>query len=90
VVDFELNLVKDLGVEVVNGRTLTTEDLTIENLKKDGYNAIFLGFGHPEPKVIPMFENLDASHGFHTSKDFLPKVAKASKPGKSLDTLDSF
>uniref|UniRef100_A0A1I7YP08 dihydropyrimidine dehydrogenase (NADP(+)) n=1 Tax=Steinernema glaseri TaxID=37863 RepID=A0A1I7YP08_9BILA len=35
----------------------------------------------PEPKKIGIFEGLDVSHGFYTSKDFLPLVSKASKPG---------
>ena len=35
----------------------------------------------PEPKRIPIFEGLKLEHGFYTSKDFLPVVARASKPG---------
>jgi dihydropyrimidine dehydrogenase (NADP+) len=37
--------------------------------------------GLPKPKLIPAFENLSEDMGFYTSKTFLPKVAKASKPG---------
>merc|ERR1712218_305356 len=43
--------------------------------------AVFLGLGNPNPKIIPMFKDLTEQQGFHTSKSFLPKVAKASKPG---------
>ena len=38
--------------------------------------------GLPQPKLIPQFEGLTKSHGFWTSKDFLPVVSKGSKPGK--------
>jgi hypothetical protein len=37
--------------------------------------------GLPDPKKISIFENLTEDMGFYTSKDFLPKVTKASKPG---------
>ena len=35
----------------------------------------------PDPKRIPLFEGLTEEMGFYTSKDFLPKVAAASKAG---------
>nr|XP_037288557.1 dihydropyrimidine dehydrogenase [NADP(+)]-like isoform X3 [Rhipicephalus microplus] len=79
VVSFELDLVKDLGVRVEFNKALG-QDFTLQSLKKD-YDAVFLGIGLPDPKVIPIFEGLDSSHGFFTSKTFLPLVAKASKPG---------
>lgn len=50
-------------------------DLTVKKLKGEmGFAAIFIGIGNPEPKKIPIFEKLEESHGFFTSKDFLPKV----------------
>ncbi|KAL1416901.1 hypothetical protein MTO96_027396 [Rhipicephalus appendiculatus] len=79
VVSFELDLVKDLGVKVEFNKALG-RDITLQSLKND-YDAVFLGIGLPDPKVIPIFEGLDSSHGFFTSKTFLPLVAKASKPG---------
>lgn len=57
---------------------LTTE----QGLQKDGYKAIFVGIGMPSSKRIPIFADLTENQGFFTSKDFLPKVAKASKPGR--------
>ena len=52
-------------------------DLTVKKLKGEmGFAAVFIGIGNPEPKKIPIFEKLDESHGFFTSKDFLPKVKK--------------
>lgn len=58
--------------------------LTIKGLLGDGYEAVFVGIGLPDPKVIPMFEGLTMEQGFYTSKDFLPLVAKTSKPGEML------
>ena len=53
----------------------------MRGLLSEGYEAVFVGIGLPDPKVAPMFEGLTAEEGFYTSKDFLPVVAVASKPG---------
>ena len=37
--------------------------------------------GLPNPNKDAIFNNLTESHGFFTSKNFLPEVAKASKSG---------
>ncbi|PSN52992.1 Dihydropyrimidine dehydrogenase [NADP(+)] [Blattella germanica] len=81
VVNFEIELVKDLGVQIETGRALSTKDLTIKGLLNDGYKAIFLGIGLPEPKIIRQFEGLTEEMGFYTSKSFLPSVSKGSKAG---------
>ena len=67
-------------------------DLTVEKLKGEmGFAAVFIGIGNPEPKKISIFEKLDESHGFFTSKDFLPKVneilrfLKSNHSGNNLD-----
>jgi len=52
-------------------------------LKEQGYQGVFIGIGLPQAKRIPIFEKLDQSVGFYTSKDFLPQVSAASKPGTS-------
>jgi dihydropyrimidine dehydrogenase (NADP+) len=80
VISFELQLVKDLGVKIVTGKALG-RDFTVQSLKSEGHEAIFIGIGLPEPKLIPIFEDLTLDQGFYTSKTFLPLVAKASKPG---------
>ena len=36
----------------------------------------------PEPKKVGIFAGLGIENGFYTSKDYLPLVAKASKPGR--------
>eukprot|EP01117_Protostelium_nocturnum_P020930 TRINITY_DN976_c0_g1_i1.p1 TRINITY_DN976_c0_g1~~TRINITY_DN976_c0_g1_i1.p1 ORF type:complete len:1015 (+),score=397.43 TRINITY_DN976_c0_g1_i1:95-3139(+) len=80
VVDFEVSLMTDLGVKVQFGKELG-RDFTVESLRKEGYEAIFLGTGFPAPKVEKVFEGMGTKDGFYSSKDFLPLVAKASKPG---------
>lgn len=77
-VNFEIDLVKDLGVKIVTGRKLSTKDLTIQKLLSET-DAIFLGIGLPQPKINPLFKNLTTEQGFYTSKSFLPKVTAASK-----------
>jgi dihydropyrimidine dehydrogenase (NADP+) len=83
VVKFEIDMMKDLGVKIEHNKPLTTENngLTLESLEKDGYEAVFLGIGLPNPNMIPIFQGLEKSQGFYTSKNFLPTVALASKPG---------
>ena len=81
VVNFEIDLMKDLGVKIEHGRYLSTKDLTLEKMKSDGFKAVFIGIGNPEPKTIPIFNGLDEAKGYFTSKSFLPQVARASKPG---------
>lgn len=81
VVDFEINLVKDLGVKFETGRSLSTKDITIQKLLDNGTAAVFLGIGLPQAKIAPVFQGLTESQGFFTSKDFLPRVADGSKRG---------
>jgi dihydropyrimidine dehydrogenase (NADP+) len=81
VVEFEMKLMKDLGVKVVTGKELGTNGFSVESLRADGYAAIFLGIGMPKPKIDKVFQGLTTKEGFFTSKDFLPQVSAASKPG---------
>ncbi|CAD5111842.1 DgyrCDS1106 [Dimorphilus gyrociliatus] len=81
-VNFEIKLMKDLGVKVeLNKPFSACNGLTLDSLKKSGNKAIFLGFGLPNAKVIPLFEGLSEKNGFYTSKSFLPRVSAASKAG---------
>uniref|UniRef100_A0A1B0CRF4 Dihydropyrimidine dehydrogenase [NADP(+)] n=1 Tax=Lutzomyia longipalpis TaxID=7200 RepID=A0A1B0CRF4_LUTLO len=81
VVNFEINLVRDLGVKFETGRSLSVQDITVEKLLNSGTDAIFLGIGLPQPTLNPIFKDLTPEHGFYTSKDFLPLVAAGSKRG---------
>lgn len=80
-VDFEINLVKDLGVRFEMGRSLSVSDISVQSLLDSGVDAVFLGIGLPQPTINPIFNGLTQAHGFYSSKDFLPKVAAGSKPG---------
>ena len=70
--------------KVVLGKPLssTAGGVTLQSLKQEGSEAVFVGIGLPDPKKIPLFEGLTQEKGFFTSKDFLPRVASASKAGK--------
>lgn len=81
VVNFEIDLVKDLGVKFETGRSLSRTDLTVKGLLENGHDAVFLGIGLPEPTIAPIFKGLSQQNGFFTSKDFLPLVSSGSKPG---------
>eukprot|EP01104_Vermistella_antarctica_P004115 TRINITY_DN14629_c0_g1_i1.p1 TRINITY_DN14629_c0_g1~~TRINITY_DN14629_c0_g1_i1.p1 ORF type:complete len:1024 (-),score=347.23 TRINITY_DN14629_c0_g1_i1:63-3080(-) len=81
VIEFEVKLMKDLGVKVEYGKALGENGLTVESLKKDGYEAVFVGVGMPAPKIAKPFEGLTVEQGFYTSKDYLPLVSEGSKPG---------
>lgn len=81
VVDFEINMVKDLGVKIETGRSLSMGDVSVKGLLDQGTAAVFVGIGLPQAKVAPAFEGLTESNGFFTSKDFLPQVADGSKRG---------
>ncbi|XP_063284409.1 dihydropyrimidine dehydrogenase [NADP(+)] isoform X1 [Pelobates fuscus] len=81
VVNFEIELMKDLGVKVIEGKGLGINGMSIQTLKEEGFAAIFIGIGLPEPKKEPVFDGLTTEQGFYTSKDFLPLVAKSSKQG---------
>lgn len=78
---FEKKMMEDLGVRVHYNRALGRDFSVADLKKKDGYEAVFLGVGLPEAKRDKIFEGLDASHGYYTSKSFLPAVSKASKAG---------
>ena len=77
---FEKKLMEDLGVRVHYNKPLG-KDMSVKSLKKSGYEAVFLGFGLPQPKKIKLFEGLGEAQGYYTSKGFLPAVSKASKAG---------
>lgn len=81
VINFEIDLMKDLGVKIEHGRSLSMDDLTLPKMREDGFAAVFIGIGNPEPKTLPIFEGLTEDSGYYTSKGFLPKVARASKAG---------
>ena len=81
VINFELDMLKDIGVKVETNRFMGMNDLTISKLTNEmGHKAVFVGIGNPEPKIIPIFKNLSEEQGFYTSKSFLPKVQQPVRP----------
>ncbi|KAJ3433020.1 dihydropyrimidine dehydrogenase [NADP(+)] [Anaeramoeba flamelloides] len=78
-VKWEVSLMEDLGVKVQYNTELGKNGFTVEKLKEDGYNAVFVGIGLPEPHSIPAFDGLTVENGFYSSKTFLPIVSMASK-----------
>jgi len=84
VVDFDIKTVKDLGVKFVFG-TKVGEDITIDELKKAGFKAFFIGAGLWSSKV-PDIPGKDLK-GVTSAIDFL-KAARESKgafdPGKTV------
>ncbi|KAI2667472.1 Dihydropyrimidine dehydrogenase [NADP(+)] [Labeo rohita] len=74
VVQFEIDLMKDLGVKVVLEKGLGQNGMTLTSLKEEGFQVVFVGIANKDK----IFEGLTTEQGFYTSKDFLPLVAKAS------------
>eukprot|EP00922_Rhytidocystis_sp_ex-Travisia-forbesii_P046269 GHVS01068985.1.p2 GENE.GHVS01068985.1~~GHVS01068985.1.p2 ORF type:complete len:501 (+),score=63.24 GHVS01068985.1:1414-2916(+) len=81
VIKFETRLCVDLGVNFVYNYELG-KDFTLDSLRRDeGRGAVFLGIGLYNAKNSAVFEKLGPQNGVWTSKEFLPRVAAASKPG---------
>lgn len=84
-------MVKQLGVNIHYGKKLG-KDFTLEDLRQQGFEAIFLGIGLQDPN---MGKNDKTLHGsiqkaqhapnFYTSKKFLTKVMKTVKVGETDD-----
>ena len=61
VVDYEISLMKDLGVKIETGRALSASNssnsVTIKSLKEKGYECVFLGIGeqHSHKSVLSLF-----------------------------------
>lgn len=77
---FEIKLVEDLGVKFVYNKEYG-KDMTIESLKKDGYEAIFLGIGQPKATSVKILDGLENIPNIWGYKEFLNTVACASKDG---------
>ncbi|XP_021164406.2 dihydropyrimidine dehydrogenase [NADP(+)] isoform X2 [Fundulus heteroclitus] len=81
VVQFEVDLMKDLGVKVVCEKGLGVDGMSLSSLNEEGFKAVFIGIGLPQANRAKIFQGLTMDQGFFTSKDFLPMVASASKKG---------
>lgn len=75
--DAEIQAVLDLGVEIHYNRKLGL-DLTLDSLKRDGFDAVFVGLG--AQKATPIGVKGDALPGVMSGLDFLAKLARNEKP----------
>ncbi|MHA1150187.1 MAG: FAD-dependent oxidoreductase [Promethearchaeota archaeon] len=51
VLDYDVNRIKEMGVDIVLN-TPFGPDLTLEDLKKDGYEAVFISTGQYKPRTL--------------------------------------
>ena len=80
VVNFEMKLLMDLNCVTVHYGKKMGVDFTVDSLiKKDKFEAVFVGIGLPSPNIDAVFKGLTTANNFFTSKDFLPHVSKFSK-----------
>jgi heterodisulfide reductase subunit A-like polyferredoxin len=71
IIDAEIQVIKDLGVKFKTGVEIG-KDITVAQLRKEGYKAIFLGIGSHECKVLGI-EGEDFE-GVYPGVDFLREV----------------
>jgi NADPH-dependent glutamate synthase beta subunit-like oxidoreductase/coenzyme F420-reducing hydrogenase beta subunit len=70
VIDHDVEFIKRAGVEIITNKTVNA-DLTFDNLKSEGYEAIFLAIGQYEPYSLGIpGEDLK---NIHTALDFVQK-----------------
>lgn len=89
---WEVELVKQLGVQVHYGKQLG-KDFTLEDLREQGFESIFLGIGlqkpnmgRNDPVLQPSIQKAQQAENFSDSKSFLTRVYKSVKlEGKPRD-----
>ena len=85
-VRFEIEAIQKLGVEIKTGLEIG-KDLTTEELRKDGYQAVFISIGAHECKKLGL-EGEDLE-GVYPGVDFLREVRLGKKinPGKRVAVI---
>ena len=71
IIEAEIHAIEDLGVEIRTGVNVG-KDVSIEQLRKEGYKAIFLGIGAQECKALSI-EGEDLE-GVYPGVDFLREI----------------
>ena len=74
ILDYELNLIKEQGVEFKNN-SIFGKDITVESLEKDDFKAILFATGNNKGKTLEIFKNTNTE----VAVDFLSKVKTAKK-----------
>ncbi len=75
--DTEIQSILDLGVEIFYHQKLG-RDFTLESLKRDGFEAVFLGLG--AQKASAMGAKGEDTPGVMSGLDLLAKIARGEKP----------
>jgi NADPH-dependent glutamate synthase beta subunit-like oxidoreductase/ferredoxin len=85
-IEAEIQIIRDMGVDMKTGVEIG-KDLTVEQLRREGYKAIFIGIGAQECKTLGV-EGEDLE-GVHPGVDFLSKVnlGEAPKLGKRIAVI---
>lgn len=78
-VEFEVQLIKDMGVQFQFNKKLGT-DFTVDSLVEEGFLAVFVAIGKPE-EIVPEFPVVGAK----TSHQFLTELNIAIKNGNIPD-----
>jgi dihydropyrimidine dehydrogenase (NADP+) len=74
----EVQMVSAMGAQFHFGTELG-RDFTLDSLKEDGFQSVFLGIGLNTPKVAQPFEGFGRENNVWESKSYLLEVAHGSK-----------
>jgi formate dehydrogenase beta subunit len=88
ILNYEVSLVEKLGAEIKYGVSVG-KDMTVEDLTKKGYKAVFVGVGAPEASAMRC-EGEDAGYErFMTGIHFLREIAFGRRPieGKKIAVI---
>jgi len=88
ILNYEISLVEKLGAEIRYGVNVG-RDVTLEDLSKEGYKAVFVGVGAPEASAMRC-EGEDAGYErFMTGIQFLREIAFGRRPikGKKIAVI---
>ncbi|MBF0429992.1 MAG: formate dehydrogenase subunit alpha [Fibrobacteria bacterium] len=81
ILDKEINAITDMGVELITGKSLGS-DFSVESLKKDGFNAVFLAIGAHNSYKLKL--EGEESEGVFPGTDFLRQFTM----GESIEIGD--
>ncbi len=79
ILNYEASLVEKLGGEIRYGVKIG-KDLTIDDLTRQGYDAVFVGVGAPESSAMRCEGEEAGYEGFMTGIGFLEQVSRGKKP----------
>jgi formate dehydrogenase beta subunit len=88
ILNYEVSLIEKLGAEIRYGVNVG-RDVTLEDLAKEGYKAVFVGVGAPEASAMRC-EGEDAGYErFMTGIQFLREIAFGRRPieGKKIAVI---